>query len=192
MLWRCWVSTMSMGSKAAAEFTLLAEKIRKSKALRDSSRPQRSYLAAICPQLDMVRRVLASGDFEECLAIVHANCLSELQLLAKTEAEEKLVLSIMEALEIGEVNYHTLRDFPEFYAKNVAAGFQKKNRLPPDRMIPKDGMHDALTSYEKHVHSRHSPLLAPEERELIRANARLAAGMLVRYIEMQKEALRED
>lgn len=191
MRMRSWVKdTWPMISFEAA-FIEGANLLVEGKFALTKSKLHRQYLSAAVHLTELIHEVLIKGSFEECLAVVRSTNIHELQHYCETTREQRTVHDLMVALEIGEVNYRTLRDTPEVYAKTVAAGFQKKNRLPPDRIIPKDGMHDALTSYEKHVHSRHSPLLAPEERELIRANARLAAGMLERYITMRKEALRE-
>lgn len=78
---------------------------------------------------------------------------------------------------------------PDVYRERLAAGFQKKDRLAPERIVPKDGMHKALASYARHLSARHSPLIAEEEKELFHAMIELAEKMAELYHTMQRRTM---
>lgn len=103
--------------------------------------------------------------------------------------EQKRAITAMETLEIGEKHYEVLRDHPEIYRDLLAPGYLKKDRLPPERILPKDGMHLALESHEKHVLARFSPLLAAEEKEWVASQITLVRGMRGQYNAMQRNVL---
>ncbi len=165
----------------------LARKVR-----RDRSRPHKYYLEAVLEQTQYVKEVTARRDFVEGLETIKATQALTLVNFSGTDAEYRNIQEIMEVLEIGEVHYRVLRDEPSFYRDKIAAGFQRKDRIAPDRLLPKDGMHRALLSYASHMGSRHSPMLADEEKDMLTAYAVLATAMQDVYQLMQREVLIEN
>lgn len=156
---------------------------------RNSSRPQRTYLKRVRALTAMVREVADNGTFEEQLSVLKDGQLYDMQFFAASPPEEQNFLDSMESLQIGEIHYNTLRDFPDVYRERLAAGFQKKDRLAPERIVPKDGMHKALSSYARHLSARHSPLIAEEKKELFHAMIELAEKMAELYHSMQRRTM---
>lgn len=170
-------------------FILRHSDFRQTRIRRQKSKPHQSYLRSVRALTEVIKNVSESGSLEEGLAILKESQYHDMGLLAVAPEEEKNFLESMESLEIGEVHYMTLRDFPDIYRERLAAGFQKKDRLAPERIIPKDGMHKALGSYAKHLTARYSPLIAEDEKNLLRAMIELTMQMAKQYYLMQRRTM---
>lgn len=178
-----------MTSSFLEKFVLRHNDLRQTWNRRQKSKPHQSYLRAVRALTEVIGDVSTSGSFEEGLAVLKEGHFHDMGLLATTHQEEKNFLESMESLQIGEVHYSTLRDFPDVYRDRLAAGFQKKDRFGPEKVVPKDGMHKALTSYAQHLTARHSPLIAGEEKDLLSAMIKLTVIMAAQYYSMQRKTL---
>lgn len=176
------------GNSLRKKYILSYEAVQKAQSKRNRSSSQKRYLEAIVEFVATIEDVIRSGSFAECLAILKEGQLVEIELFAR-QAQKENVLAFMEMLEIGEVHYELLRDSPKTYRNRLAAGFQKRERIPPERIAPKDGMHHALASYVKHLSARNSPLLTDAENDLIAVMIALVAAMREKYYAMQCKAM---
>lgn len=155
---------------------------------RQRSKTQKTFLATIVKLTATIVNATNSGSFEECLIMLKEGQMFELNYF-DDESQKSNIFEMMEMIEIGEVHYRLLADSPKTYRDRLAAGFQKRDRIPPERVAPKDGMHHALASYGKHLNARHSPMLAEEESALVAAMVRLTGAMGDRYYAMQRKAM---
>ncbi len=155
----------------------------------EKSNAYKRYTTVIEKMARFIRAIAVDGTLEEGLSIIKLSQLFHIEEFADTPEELKKATASMETLETGEKHYEVLRDFPDIYRDKLAPGYLKKDRLPPDRIIPKDGMHQALESHEKHVQARFSSLLAPEEKDWVGAQIVLVQAMRKQYHAMQLEAM---
>ncbi len=149
------------------------------------------YLKSVEQTAALLRQVSRNSSFEEQLTIVKATQEFDLMYLARTSRHRASINVSRENIRRGENHYRMLRDKPECYRDDFAAGFVRQDCLPGGA-LPRDGMQKALTSHLKHLTARTSMMLQDEEEAFVDAQIVLLNSMLDGYTALQRELLPED
>jgi hypothetical protein len=153
---------------------------------REKSKARQGYLAGLKYNTAIILAIARQGTLEECLDVVDGALRHDLEYLVKTEARREAIRQHIKNFHEARNNLDALRNRPAEYRRQ-AAGYIDDYKI--GRVIPKDGMHEALRSYAGHLKSRDSQYLAPEETAFIAAQEDLAAEIAKRYIALQRKVL---
>ncbi len=157
------------------------------RALRERSKAQQRYLAALGDSSKVILDIARRGTLEECLDAVNSILGHDLEYLAKTDEHKEAILQHIKNFREARNNFDALKSRPNEYRRQ-AAGYIDDYKIRG--VIPKDGMHGALRSYAGHLKSRDSQYLAAEETGFIDAQKTLVAEITKRYSALQKKTLR--
>jgi hypothetical protein len=141
--------------------------------------------------VEQISCIIKNGALQQKIDTIQLLQTLDYNYLTQDDKTRGHILDNMESLATGLNHYVICRDDPEQY-RIFAGGFRKQERIAPKRIVPDDGMHKALRSHIKHIETRLSPMLQPEENEFIEAQRDLAVSARKEYAILQETVLCRD
>lgn len=127
------------------------------------SEPVLQYASVIKKSIELMRNILAHGNFETLLNVEMAIQKLEVESYSHDENMVASIQKTREDLAAGILDYRQLVASPESYR---IRGYRKRDRTGPHKEFPLDTMRKALRSQAARVGNfAKNPMLGPEEKE---------------------------
>lgn len=152
---------------------------------REKSRAERHYGDVMQGSATALVRFIRNASFDQLIKAEKHFQENDLVVYAKLSATVKAVQEGIDDLAEGEVTYKQLIENTEAYKTH---GYRKKERVPPERVIPLDAMRRALRGQVKRVENYRKNVMGnPHEVEFMSARIAMLRRAEKLYDAIQRE-----
>lgn len=154
---------------------------------RSRSRMEKRYGDIMRTAAAVLAEFTGDASFEELIRAEKAFQENDLAIYAQRPATVKAVREGIDDLENGEVAYRQLIENTDAYQKH---GYRKKERIPPEKVIPLDAMRRALRGQVKRIENYRKNVMGnPHEQIFMAARIAMLRRAEKLYDAMQRERL---
>ena len=154
---------------------------------REKSRAEKDYGVAMRKSAGVLAEFAATASFADLIKAEKTFQENDLVVYAKRPATLKAVQEGIEDLEEGEITYKQLLENTEAYK---AHGYRKKERIPPEKVIPLDAMRRALRGQVRRVENYRSNVMGNlQEQEFMSVRIAMLRRAEKLYDAIQRERL---